>query len=199
MPKIYTKTGDGGTTSLVGGTRVFKNNPRVKAYGDVDELVAAIGLLRAEIIAGGCFTTGPVSDSPGETCVSNDGLVAELGHIESMLMFVASHLAADKPVQKLKDFDENEILFLENRIDVYSASIPEVKAFIIPSAPVTSAQCHVARTVCRRAERSAMDIPARGDQDVIVTNYLNRLSDYLFIVARMLCGMASVKEEFWVQ
>jgi cob(I)alamin adenosyltransferase len=185
MPKIYTKTGDTGTTSLVGGTRVFKNNPRVQAYGDVDELISAIGLLRAELLA---------DNAKG----IYDAVAAELGHIESMLMGIASHLAADKPVQRLKDFDENEILFLEGRIDAYTAELPEVKAFVLPSAPVASAQCHVARTICRRAERSAMDIPARGDQDVVATKYLNRLSDYLFVMARKLCAMASVGEELWI-
>ncbi|MFB0973144.1 MAG: cob(I)yrinic acid a,c-diamide adenosyltransferase [Bacteroidales bacterium] len=190
MPKIYTKTGDTGTTSLVGGTRVFKNNPRVKAYGDVDELIAEIGLLRAGLAA------SPSGTIPAEAAAN---IGAELCHIENMLMYVAAHLAAEKPVMKLKDFSEDEVAFLENRIDVYTSELPEQRAFIIPSSPMAAAHCHVARAVCRRAERSAMDIPARGDQDALVTKYLNRLSDYLFVLARKLCALSGVEEEYWIQ
>jgi ATP:cob(I)alamin adenosyltransferase len=163
--KIYTKTGDAGTTSLVGGTRVSKAHPRVMAYGDLDELISYLGLLR-------CETAG--RDLP-------------LRRIQIQLMNVSAHLANDGRSAKLKPLDEAETAFLESEIDRMTAALPPQTAFVLPGEPHASSLAHVARTVCRRAERSAVQIEGKTDQDTLAIRYVNRLSDYLFTLARYLC------------
>ena len=162
--KIYTKTGDAGITSLVGGTRVSKAHPRVMAYGDLDELISLLGLLR-------CETSG--QDLP-------------LRRIQIQLMNASAILADDGRTAKLKPFDEAETAFLETEIDRLSGLLPPQTAFILPGEPHAAALTHVARTVCRRAERSAVQIEQRSDQDQAALRYINRLSDYLFALARYL-------------
>lgn len=162
--KIYTKTGDAGITSLVGGTRVSKAHPRVMAYGDLDELISLLGLLR-------CDTSG--QDLP-------------LRRIQIQLMNASAILADDGRTAKLKPFDEAETAFLETEIDRLSGLLPPQTAFILPGEPHAAALAHVARTVCRRAERSAVQIEQRSDQDQAALRYINRLSDYLFALARYL-------------
>lgn len=162
--KIYTKTGDAGMTSLVGGTRVSKAHPRVMAYGDLDELISLLGLLR-------CETSG--QDLP-------------LRRIQIQLMNASAILADDGRTAKLKPFDEAETAFLETEIDRLSGLLPPQTAFILPGEPHAAALAHVARTVCRRAERSAVQIEQRSDQDQAALRYINRLSDYLFALARYL-------------
>ena len=132
--KIYTKTGDAGTTSLVGGTRVSKAHPRVMTYGDLDELISLLGLLRCETAE---------EDLP-------------LRRIQIHLMNASAHLANDGRSTKLKPLDEGETAFLEEEIDRMTALLPPQTAFILPGAPHASSLAHVARTVCRRAERSAV-------------------------------------------
>lgn len=162
--KIYTKTGDAGMTSLVGGTRVSKAHPRVMAYGDLDELISLLGLLR-------CETSG--QDLP-------------LRRIQIQLMNASAILADDGRTAKLKPFDEAETAFIETEIDRLSGLLPPQTAFILPGEPHAAALAHVARTVCRRAERSAVQIEQRSDQDQAALRYINRLSDYLFALARYL-------------
>ena len=162
--KIYTKTGDAGTTSLVGGTRVSKAHPRVMAYGDLDELISWLGLIRSETD----------KDLP-------------LRRIQIHLMNVSAHLANDGRSLKLKPLDEAETDFLENEIDRLTALMPPQTAFILPGEPRVASMAHIARTVCRRAERSAVQIDEKTEQDVIAIRYVNRLSDYLFTLARYLC------------
>ena len=170
--KIYTKTGDSGTTSLVGGTRVSKAHPRVMAYGDLDELISWLGLIRAE---------------------AGDEL--PLRRIQIHLMNVSAHLANDGRSLKLKPLDEGETAFLESEIDRMTGLLPPQTAFVLPGGPKTSAMAHIARTVCRRAERSAVQIEEKTDQDVIAIRYVNRLSDYLFTLARFLCAG---NDDFWL-
>ena len=164
--KIYTKTGDAGTTSLVGGTRVSKAHPRVMAYGDLDELISFLGLLRCET---------QDRDLP-------------LRRIQIHLMNVSAHLANDGRSAKLKPLDEGETAFLESEIDRMTAEMPPQTAFILPGVPRSSSLAHVARTVCRRAERSAVQIDPKTGQDELAIRYVNRLSDYLFTLARYLCA-----------
>lgn len=164
--KIYTKTGDAGTTSLVGGTRVSKAHPRVMTYGDLDELISLLGLLRSE--------------------TADEEL--PLRRIQIHLMNVSAHLANDGRSAKLKPLDEAETAFLESEIDRMTALLPPQTAFILPGAPRVSSLAHVARTVCRRAERSAVQIEAKTEQDALAIRYVNRLSDYLFTLARYLSG-----------
>lgn len=175
---IYTKTGDKGTTSLVGGTRVSKNHPRVEAYGNVDELISFIGLLKAQ-------------------SAENDFGV-DFRRIQSTLMLVAAHLASNNHTSAVKDLNENEIVFLEKEIDKMQAQLPLQTAFIIPGGTKASSLCHVCRTVCRRSERSAIAIE-NDDYIAIDIKYLNRLSDYLFVLARFISIKSGVADDFWIQ
>lgn len=174
--KIYTKTGDEGTTSLVGGTRVAKNNPRVMAYGDVDELISHIGLLRCEI---------PDSDKT-------------LRRVQEALMLGSAYLASDSDKKKLKPFQEEEIMFLETEIDAMTGKMPAQKAFILPAAPRSASLCHIARTVCRRAERSSVSLSDKSEGIFLVIRYLNRLSDFLFTLGRYQCFVNNISEDFWL-
>lgn len=177
--KVYTKTGDKGETSLVGGARVSKNDARVNAYGNVDELISFIALVR--------------SDSEGMPYHDN------LRRIQSNLMLVAAHLAADSAAaSRLKEFDASEIEFLEKEIDKMTAVLPEQKAFILPGKPRVAAECHIARTVCRRAERSAIPVMTDNRLEYPV-KYLNRLSDYLYVYARYLAMENGTGDDFWYQ
>lgn len=183
--KIYTKTGDKGTTSLVGGKRVPKYHPRVEAYGDVDELISFIGVV--------------ISDAPqGE---ERDFLRT----IQENLMLASAHLASDGSSKKLKELGEECIAALEREIDRMTDAIPPQTAFILPGAPRLSSECHVARTICRRAERHSLLVTADGttnteaDQNLLLCiKYLNRLSDYLFTLGRYYCHKCGGEEIFWL-
>ena len=183
--KIYTKGGDKGTTSLVGGKRVPKNHPRVEAYGDIDELISFIGII--------------ISDTSIVEVQEN------LRRVQENLMLVSAHFASDGSSKSLKELPEAEISFLENGIDTMTDVLPPQTAFILPGAPRVSSECHVARTICRRAERHAIAIGTGGDGNTQVSEqlmvgmrYLNRLSDWLFTLARYLCNESKEKEVFWL-
>ena len=173
--KIYTKTGDAGSTSLCGGTRVPKNHPRVQAYGDVDELISYLGLLRCDM---------PEDD-------------AVLRRIQECLMLGSAHLSSDGRRQ-LKNFDPSEIEFLEGEIDRMTAQMPPQTAFVLPAGPRAASLCHVARTVCRRSERASIAIEDKGEEILLTIRYLNRLSDYLFTLARYQCHKMNISEDFWL-
>ena len=180
--KIYTKTGDGGTTSLAYGGRVEKTHPRVEAYGDVDELVSHLALLRS-------------------LCLKEPATAACAGplrQIECNLMLISSHLASQGEAANLKPIDSGMCDALEQLIDELSAQLPPQTAFIVPGPPVQAAQCHVARTVCRRCERRALAIEDRDPSDVAAAIYLNRLSDYLFVLARYLSFALREDDDFWL-
>jgi len=183
--KIYTKGGDKGTTSLVGGKRVPKNHPRVEAYGDLDELISFVGII--------------ISDT------ENDRIKKDLRKIQENLMLISAHFASDGSVKALKEVKEDAIVWMENEIDRMTEALPPQTAFILPGAPRVSSECHVARTICRRAERHSLAIGTGGDGNAQVSDqlaigqrYLNRLSDYLFTLARYLCIENNEKEEFWL-
>jgi len=174
--KIYTKTGDKGSTALIGGTRVSKSHPRVEAYGDVDELIGNIGLI--------------ICDAPEHE--------STLRRIQVCLMNVSAILACPEPDGRLKPFDCEETSFLEKEIDRMTGSMPPQTAFILPGAPHSSSQCHVARCVCRRAERHAVAISDQTTEDSLAIQYLNRLSDYLFSLARFLCHTSGGTDFNWI-
>ena len=136
--KVYTKTGDKGTTSLVGGKRVSKNHPRVEAYGDVDELISYLGLIICD------------TDSLHEQEL--------LRKIQKDLMLVSAHFASDGSTKKMKGITEEDITLLESEIDLMTGEMPPQIAFILPGDPRVASECHVARTICRRAERHAIAI-----------------------------------------
>jgi cob(I)alamin adenosyltransferase len=180
LMKIYTKTGDDGTTGLIGGDRVRKDDARLDCYGTADELNAALGLVAV---------------------VAGDDLRGPLADVQAELFVIGSYLAApenDPAAQKyLPPLDEQMIGRLEMQIDAADARLPPLKTFILPGGTELAARLHLARTVCRRAERQvvgfAMDRPVHG---VIVT-YLNRLSDWLFTQARLANFRAGVEDVPW--
>lgn len=174
--KIYTKTGDFGETSLVGGVRTSKASVRVNAYGDMDELISYIGVLRCSI---------PDSDM-------------FLRRIQETLMIASAHVASETANPKLMPFPQDEIHGLENEIDRMTSVIPPQKAFVLPAGPMDAAQCHVARCVCRRAERSCVAMQDGRAEIILVMKYLNRLSDYLFTLARYRCHVTGIAEDFWL-
>jgi len=161
--KIYTKTGDSGITSLIGGDRVAKNHPRVEAYGDVDELLSAIGVLKAHLVG------SPLADP--------------LLPIQEYLITLSAHLANGGNQKILPPLKQEFVADLERQIDQMQECLPPLNSFMIPGPPVAAAYCHIARTVCRRAERSVVALGRDAVAPEIIT-YLNRLSDFLFLLSR---------------
>lgn len=179
--KIYTKTGDKGTTSLIGGVRVPKNHIRIESYGTVDELNSYLGM---------------VNDMAQNTKISE-----WLREVQDRLFTVGSVLATnpDKEVKmKLPDVHEGDVTWLEERIDEMNASLPEMRSFIIPGGQLAASTCHVARCVCRRAERLCVSMQEQEEYipDLIV-KYLNRLSDFLFVLARYIAHINEVADLPW--
>lgn len=177
--KIYTKTGDTGKTSLFGGTRVDKSHLRIDAYGTIDELNAHVGSLRDQVL--------------------NENTSVALNQIQDRLFIIGSILASDpeKKKMKLPDLKEEDVYYLESEIDKMEEKLPELKNFIIPGGhPVVSA-AHIARTVCRRAERAIVLLSVNSTVDALLLEYINRLSDYLFVLGRQLAKELKVKEIAW--
>lgn len=176
--KIYTKTGDKGMTSLVGGQRAPKNSVRLEAYGTVDELNSCIAMIRSFVI---------------------DPVVAdELVEIQSRLFDVGGNLATDSSdaVVKVCIFEE-DIASLERAIDRMEAEVPPMKHFVLPGGNQLISFCHLARTVCRRAERRILDLENQADVDELLLKYVNRLSDYLFMLSRKFAHDCGIEETKW--
>lgn len=181
--KIYTRTGDDGTTSLIGGERVKKYDLRVEAYGTVDELTSFIALLADRI-----------ASEP-----KTQDLVEELRTVECRLMSVAALLAVGRGGEdKVKPLDAEHIAQLERAIDRMQAEIKPITKFTIPGGHVACSLCHVCRTVCRRAERAALRAADEVMADSSATKYLNRLSDYLYTLGRVLTERFEVEEVLWI-
>ena len=183
--KIYTKTGDNGTTSLIGGERTEKYDLRVEAYGSVDELIAFTALLADKL----------VDDE------RTDHLAEELRAIESRLMTAAALLATGEDEQsasKVAPISTEQIEALEQLIDKYQGEVKPVDKFTIPGGHRAVSLCHVCRTVCRRAERAALLARAEFPGDESAAIYLNRLSDYFYILGRLLCERLKVEEHLWI-
>jgi len=177
--KIYTKGGDKGTTSLLGGTRVPKYHEKIEAYGTVDELTSFIGLIRDQDID-----------------VHYKDVLIE---IQNKLFTAEAFIAADKPENTvgLPKITEEDILFLESEIDNMNEYLPELKSFILPGGHSTVSYCHIARTICRRAERLTIKLIDKYKIDQIIVKYLNRLSDYLFVLSRKLSNDLDASETPW--
>ena len=165
--KVYTKTGDKGKTSLFGGKRVLKNDLQINAYGTVDELNSWMGLLRD-------FS-------------SSDNEVKVLIDIQETLFTVGSYLASDsekKDQMKLPTLHQNMIEKLEVKMDAMDTNLPEMKSFVLPGGHQAVSSCHIARTVCRRAERAIVSMKSDDEDIDFAIRYVNRLSDYLFVLSR---------------
>lgn len=180
ITKVYTRTGDQGTTSLVGGVRIQKSSTRLEAYGTIDELSSHLGLLAAML--------GEGDDRQ------------EVLRIQNNLFNVGTHLATDQkqtPLYPSAKLAEGETTHLEQLIDAVNDLLPEPQGFILPGGSQTAAQAHVCRTVCRRAERC---IAALSETDVVgadILQYVNRLSDYLFVLAKKINFNKGVDEILW--
>jgi cob(I)alamin adenosyltransferase len=179
--KIYTKTGDGGKTSLIGGTKVPKNHLRIQAYGTVDELNSFIGLLADQI----------------QDIHSRD----MLREIQDRLFTIGSSMACDPDKEismKIPNLKEADIQLLEREMDEMNKKLPEMKSFILPGGHVVVSTAHVCRTVCRRAERLAVAIDEKSPlEQPLIIQYLNRLSDYLFVLSRWLAHLLGAEEIVW--
>jgi cob(I)alamin adenosyltransferase len=177
--KIYTRTGDDGTTGLLGPGRVLKSDARVEAYGSVDELNAELGVVRS-------------LDTPG-------WLAADLATIQSRLFSLGAELAATtpEPLAKLVRIADPDIAELERIIDRLDAELPPLKNFVLPAGSALAAQLHLARTVCRRAERRVVALGAHAPLEPRLVCYLNRLADLLFVMARSCNLRAGIAEVEW--
>jgi cob(I)alamin adenosyltransferase len=178
--KIYTRTGDDGTTGLIGGSRVKKYNIRLEAYGTVDELNSWIGVIRSN-----------QSDEHAD-------LVLE--KIQHKLFVIGANLASDESVQLIKKqlpCGVTDIVMLEREMDELLNILPELTNFILPGGCQASSFCHVARTVCRRAERRIVELSEKSEVDTNLIKYINRLSDYLFVLSRKVSMDQKAPEILW--
>ncbi len=177
--KIYTKTGDKGQTGLIGGTRISKFDIRIEAYGTVDELNSYVGLIRDQAI-----------EEHAQTI---------LIEIQDRLFTIGSLLAADPEKNKmtLPQISETDIELLEKEIDAMNEHLPDMKFFVLPGGHTTISFCHVARCVCRRAERCVLRLNEQVEVDELIYKYLNRLSDYLFVLSRKITHDLKATETPW--
>ena len=177
--KIYTKTGDTGNTALIGGSRVPKHHIRIESYGTVDELNSYIGLLRFR-----------------DRASQHQNI---LGEIQDRLFTLGSNLASGtaKTNPKIPIITEDDVLLLEKEIDRMTGALPEIRNFILPGGNDTVAFCHIARCVCRRAERSTVKLNENEPVFPLIITYLNRLSDYLFTLGRMISHETNTHETPW--
>ena len=165
--RIYTKTGDSGTTGLIGGIRVPKDDPRVAAYGDVDELNAVLGMAIAQLP----LELGDQAD--------------QLRHVQRVLFDIGAELATPLGGRKTRwELDEAETRKLESAIDIMEETLPALQNFILPGGHAAGAALHLARTVARRAERQVVSLHGQVAVEPKLLRYLNRLSDYLFVISR---------------
>ena len=174
--KIYTKSGDKGSTSLIGGKKIAKSNIRLEAYGVVDELNSYIGLLVEEI--------------------KNDEESVILRNIQSLLFVVGCELATEHGKEPFNKLQAPDIDMLEKEIDKIDALLPKLQGFVIPGGSKSAAISHVCRTICRRAERRICELNETEQVDNMLLIFVNRLSDYFFVLARKLC-LSEKEEIFW--
>jgi len=178
--KIYTRTGDDGTTGLIGGSRVKKNNIRLEAYGTVDELNSYIGVVR--------------------TLQKDVHADLVLEKIQNKLFVIGAHLASDETNEMINSqlpCGVADILMLEDEMDQMIAVLPPLNNFILPGGSSASSFCHVARTVCRRAERRIVELSDKSEVDSNLIKYINRLSDYLFVLSRKISMDLKTPEILW--
>jgi len=179
--KIYTKTGDSGSTSLIGGTKVSKSELRIEAYGTIDELNSFIGLCRDLIV--------------------NTNARSILQEVQDRLFTIGSALAVDPDKDsklKIPDLHESDVILLEGQIDTMNDFLPPMKNFVLPGGHVTVSNIHIARCVCRRAERLCVRLlETSRESHPLIIKYLNRLSDYLFVLGRFIGQELNAAEIAW--
>ncbi|MEY3236900.1 MAG: hypothetical protein RI883_1001 [Bacteroidota bacterium] len=177
--KIYTKKGDTGSTGLIGGTRILKSSLRIEAYGTIDELNSSIGLVKDQEI--------------------NKIYKSQLLEIQDRLFTIGSSLASDpdKSNMKIPDLHETDTKLLENWMDEMDQQLPEMKSFILPGGHTTVSFCHLSRCICRRAERIIVDLNQNEFVAPEVIVYINRLSDYLFVLGRKIAQDLGIQDQPW--
>lgn len=191
--KIYTRTGDDGSTALFGGSRVGKDDARVEAYGTVDEANAALGLARAELARDAAVTGADVA-------VGHPELDADLARLQSLLFDLGADLATPvdtKTREFIQPILQEDVTHLEDLIDAYSLELPPLTHFILPGGTPASAAFQLARATIRRAERHAVNLARTEQVGESVLPLLNRLSDLFFVLARVACLRAGVPEVVW--
>ncbi|MCF2593791.1 cob(I)yrinic acid a,c-diamide adenosyltransferase [Bacteroides caecigallinarum] len=179
---IYTKTGDKGTTSLVGGVRVSKTHRRLEAYGTVDELNSCLGMLIS--------------------LIKTKEDMELLRYVQHKLFSLGAYLATDSSQTEFKMdsyIDDEDILKLENAIDITDSELSPLKGFVLPGGSYQASACHLCRTVCRRAERRILELEEENicTVDLNCKRFVNRLSDFLFVLSRKLNHLASIDEIYW--
>jgi len=177
--KIYTKTGDKGTTALFGGKRISKAALRIETYGTIDELNSFLGLLRDQDV--------------------NHKRKEELVEIQDRLFTIGSILATEpgNTTVKTPHLKEDDITFLEGKIDSMDEDLPSMRSFVLPGGHPSVSLCHVTRTVCRRAERICISLDSHEPVEPLIIKYLNRLSDYLFVLSRKMGHELNAEETPW--
>jgi cob(I)alamin adenosyltransferase len=177
--KIYTKKGDKGTTSLIGGTRVPKNHIKIEAYGTVDELNAWLGVIK--------------------DCSAQTFYKQFIENIQNQLFNIGSLLAEDKNKSKMQlpSLDEKVIEQMENQMDQLDSILPPLKNFVLPGGNIANSYAHVARCVCRRAERKVVELSQIEEVNPLILQFLNRLSDWLFVYSRFLSYASNSPETLW--
>lgn len=196
LTKIYTRTGDNGTTSLVGGQRINKNSLRLEAYGTMDELSSHLGLL--------------VALMPEDS--SHASIYEEIERIQCNIFNICTFLATDTretPIYPSAKLNDNEVKTIEDAIDAMNSELPPLTSFVLPGGCKEAAQCHIARTVCRHAERCIISLydeayPQKDENNAetynqanVMLRYVNRLSDYLFVLSRKLNIINGTDEKTW--
>jgi cob(I)alamin adenosyltransferase len=184
MMKIYTRTGDTGETSLLGGVRIHKNDLRIEAIGCVDETNAAIGVVRVEL---------------QRASVTPDGMDALLARIQHSLFDLGAELACRASNAQPPRISDSDVASLEQAIDQYDAVLEPLRAFILPGGAAAAAQLHLARCVCRRAERQLVELIGSEQVQGGLLQYLNRLSDLLFVLARAVNKANHIPDVKWEQ
>lgn len=187
LTRIYTRSGDGGSTRLVGGQEVSKADLRIEAYGTVDELSSVLGIVRA-------LNEARASDAPGREDLDRD-----LRRVQNELFHIGADLATrvEDRFAGMKEVGEAEIADLEKRMDAMNEVLGPLKDFILPGGGPLGAHLHLGRTVCRRAERCVVALRAADEVPDRVVRYLNRLSDYLFVLARFVARQTGHPESLW--
>jgi len=177
--KIYTKTGDAGETSLLGGSRVPKSHTRIHSYGTIDELNSNLGLVGDQEV--------------------NQSRIESLKKIQNCLFVIGSHLAVEPGTRiNLPKISEQDVEFLEQLIDEMEKSLPEMKNFILPGGHASVSIAHIARSVCRRAERWIIKLNSEEKVDPVIIKYVNRLSDFLFVLSRKNATELNITETPWM-
>ena len=188
LSKIYTRTGDDGTTALANGERLSKSDAVFAVMGDMDELNAHVGLIRALLDA----------DENNNNKTNNQSktksTLADIGDTLSKIQHLLFNIGGELAMPEFEAIDTQRVAWLEGEIDAMNAHLEPLKDFILPAGSQTIAQIHIARTICRRAERSSLQLP---NMRATTLQFLNRLSDYLFVLARYCAKLTNVDEVLW--